>query len=145
MNLSKYESLCDAEKSNCIALVQETGFMLKEWMLLLLRWINRWEDFQPMLHHEQWKERHAHKIWKCRNKKKITFSFQPFSFSIGRCKGDFLEWCQKPLGSGAEVPCQRSEELLSTFLAAALSLSYSGRGGCVTVDPDWIFMAGGHY
>lgn len=30
MNLNKYESLCDAEKSNCIALVQEAGLMLKE-------------------------------------------------------------------------------------------------------------------
>lgn len=36
-------------------------------------------------------ERHAHEIQTCRNKKKITFSFQPFSFLTGRHKGNFLE------------------------------------------------------
>lgn len=79
MDLDKYESLCDAEKSNCIALEQEAGFMLKQWVLLLLGWINRWEAFQLMLHQELWKERLT-KFENAEIRKKLRFLFSPSVF-----------------------------------------------------------------
>lgn len=71
--------LFDAEQKKSIALVQEAVFMPKEWMLLLLGWINRWESVISAYAPLKIVEGHTHWIRKCRNKKTNIF-FQYFSF-----------------------------------------------------------------
>lgn len=71
---------CDAEQSSCIALVQEAAFMLKEWTILLLGWMNEQMSVVSACAPLGIVERDSHQIWKCRNKKNDAFFFFPQFF-----------------------------------------------------------------